>query len=342
MKRTDLVEALKRVAPALSVKDLVPAFSDFFFDGERLQAFDGVVAIQTPLAAPIKCGLPGKLLGEFLGASHATDVEFTFSEGKAEVKAGRARMSLPSLPLEDFPFKWPDAKSISIEASDALLAAVKACETTMGVDPSQPALLGITIEVEPDHLVLYSSTNLQMTSCVVKVKPPKVLVGRTFVLPVRFCELLLARARPDTIAIGADAVQAHYKDGTRLFSATTGEASAKTFRTVMDGVDWKDGFVKVPKGLEGCLSRALVVMSGDETQHTDVTIKGDRMRFQTVTRVAVATDYVVIEKHPDAEVSVRPSLLVGPLEHAAEIRVLKACVAFKGPNYKSMVSVVGA
>lgn len=340
MKRFELVETLKRVLPALSKNEVTKNFSNFYFDGKFVQAWDGMVALRSPCETEFTGGVRGRLLVDFLDASKAVEVEFEPDKKVCVVKAARAKLTMAQFPLKGFKFEWPGETVATIKATDDLIAAMKACDASMGLDPSNPALLGVTVEAEPDSYVLHSATNVSLTSCVVKTKPPKELVGNAFTLPMRFCELVLGGVRPSTLSVNTKWVEATYEDGTRLHSATISEAKPALFRKVLSKIDWNH-FVNVPKGMEGCVRRALVVLSSDETQHTDLSVRDGKLRLNTEGPVGRATDYVPMDKHDEVEVSVRPSLLLKPLENAVTMRVLRSSIAFSGPNYRSLISVVG-
>jgi hypothetical protein len=55
LEREDLVAVLKKVAPALSGKELIPIFSCLCFGEKSVHAYDDVVAMQFPL----QCGIRG-------------------------------------------------------------------------------------------------------------------------------------------------------------------------------------------------------------------------------------------------------------------------------------------
>src|SRR5688572_3377387 len=140
MKRLELIEVLKKVAPALAAKDLVPAMSCFFFDGKLVSAFDDILAISAPMPTDFKGGLRGHLLLDFLSASRAPEVEFLVEGEEMTVKAGRSKLKIPIVPLDDFKFEWPKVKSEGLKLDETFFKALNQVLPSMGRDPSNPWL----------------------------------------------------------------------------------------------------------------------------------------------------------------------------------------------------------
>lgn len=345
MKRADLLAALHRAAPALSNKEMVPAFGNFFFDGKTVQAYDDILAIQTPLESDLEGGLPGRLLMEFLGASRVAEVEFEIKGQDCTVKSakgGRSRLRLSMMALDDFAFldQWPKAKP-NLEGSEALLTALRQCSVSMGLDPADPSRLGVTLAAGASDVRLYSCNNVVVTCSVAKMKPPKDLEAA--ILPVRFCEFLLERSdAPDGITVAKDFVEARYSDGTRVWCKGIMGADGAFFEKLLAHIkDWGKGFLPIPKTLGGCLDRALIVVD-PEKPFSKVRVAEGRVRFMTQGRQgsAVVHDSAGIEgEHPDVEVHVRPLMLQKALPYSDEFRITESAVAFKGKGFRSMVSV---
>ena len=79
MLRTELVEKLERVAPALSGNNLVPVLSHFWFRDNALLCYNDQIAIATKLISNFE-GAVSDTLTSLLSASRAKDVEFFTDE----------------------------------------------------------------------------------------------------------------------------------------------------------------------------------------------------------------------------------------------------------------------
>lgn len=343
MKRTDLLAALKKAAPALSGKELVPSYSHFLFDGETVRAFDGVVAIETPCDLDLTGGLPGSLLINWLAGSRARDVALLVDDdGVALMRAARGRLKLPVLGEGDFVFEWPEADDKrAVKMTDNLHDALKAAAVSIGVDPTAQWRMGITCDLSKRGVVLLSSDDFTLTRCEVKAKLPKVLHDLTAILPPRWCELVLSLGRPKLVLFADDWVEAQYDDGTRVFSRTLEGAEPDLFDDVLGGVQWDEQFHDIPQGLDGCISRALVVLGGADEQLSDIYAKKDgKLRFHTKGNVGEARDWVKMPDQEPVRVRARPLLLRRAIPHADSMLVMDGAVVFKGSRYQHMVGVV--
>ena len=341
MKRTDFIQTLKRASPALSSKDLVPSFSCFFFKDGKVMAYDDVVAIQTTVDdVSVEGGLQGKLLMDFLGASRAAEISIEVNDDVAELKASRGRLKLPVLPMDDFMFEWPEEKGHAIEVGDSFMNAIKACYASIGLDPSVPWRMGITLQFESGALAMYSSDNYSITECSVKLKVPKKLREVITILPPKFCELLISMGTPKELCLTEDWVTARYEDDTVLFSKTLHDVKPEGFTTVTASIEWDEGFVPVPKGFEGCLTRALVVLGGAEEQHSDFIVKDNKLRMFTKGNVGEARDYTKFKGHSNCTARARPALIRRALSHAESMSIREGqCIAFTGEGFRHLVAV---
>ncbi len=351
MKRTELLDTLRRTEPSLAARDDVPAYTMLFFDGKLVYAYDGLVAIRAPCDFPFKGGVRGKQLISFLGACTKDEFELQGDEKTFKLKVGTAKLRTPLMDLKSNPYPKEEQSSYAndIEFSPSVAAAFKACGVTLGVDPSTPALLGITMVVGKNTLKFYSAVSHAATIATVDDigKIDHSLRGTRVLLPVRFCELVLANnpevLRLPSAGFNKSEVQAIYKDGTRIRATTVAdEVDLSTIESVEKQVKW-EGFVKFPNKANflGAVGRALVILGGDEQKESTFRVGDGKLWISTKgDHSAHATDVTsLVGTHADIEVKTRPALLAKALEFADHLRVFKHSIALTGPGYRGMIAV---
>ncbi len=339
MNRTDLVAALKRAAPCLSSRDIVEAHACFFFGGGNVQAYDDIVAIEAPCdIGDFEGGVRGKVLLDYLSASRARGVEFIEKSEELEVKAGRGRLKLAVLPREDLTIDWPEKDIPAITVTEELLQGLRAAFISVGLDPSAEERYGITIWVEDGTVYLYSTDDLSVTEAIVPdVEGADDFEGLITILPPRWCELVLAGEPPTEIHLSESWVEATYEDGTRIFTRTLPDAKPEVLLRILDNTDWSE-FEPIPKGMDACLQKSLVVLGAAEDQSSDVYVKAGKLRFTTVGTYGTARDFVPFD-HDDVIVRARPSLLRRALPFASGLSIGEA-IAFEGDGFRHLVSVI--
>lgn len=356
MKRTMLLDILRRAEPALAVRE-VENYTHLFFDGKYVYAHDGLVSIRAACPFPLSGGVLGKQLISFLTACSAEDYQLKGDESTFKIKVGSATLKLPMLPASGNPHNtYPTlVEENKIEVTDAVAAAIKQCGVTMGVDPSMPALLGITMEVQKNRVRFYSAVSHAATIATVDTgKHSHTLRGIRVLLPVRFCDLILA-TKPSALYLPSagftsDVVEAvySYTDGTeavRVQAATAaGDVDLSTIEQVEAQVEW-EGFSTFPNksNLLGAMERAMVILGGDEGKESLFRVAEGRLWISTKEADAHANDSTKLEgEHTDIEVRTRPTLLKNTLEFADKIRIFNHSIALTGPGYKSILAVAVA
>lgn len=95
--RKQFVETLEKVTPALGVNILVPEFQYFQIDGDHVQAFDGVLLVDSvfPVDTKLRCAIPIEVLGllssldveqvDLVVVNNELRVETTKLEGKFSI-----------------------------------------------------------------------------------------------------------------------------------------------------------------------------------------------------------------------------------------------------------------
>jgi DNA polymerase III sliding clamp (beta) subunit (PCNA family) len=360
MKRTDLIERLKKLAPALSTKEFVPILSCFCFGKTSVHAYDDVIALELPYGGefqlPIRGGLRGKLLLDFLSASKATEVEFlnpsgekvdhTYT-GELHCKAGRSKLKIPLQTETEFVFSLPPADAAhTINIGRDFIDRLKMAMPSMGENPSTPWQYGVTIFFGRKSIALYATDNKVASSVRVWIAPAEALQGQVTIMPPRFCDLLVeisGKDEPVKLVLTDQWVTAYFKSGLTLFSKAVAGANVIEYQTIFKAAnEQSQDAVEVPLGFERCVDRALVVLPyAGETPFTDFSVGAGRLSMKTLSRAGEANDEIGLEGHPDVEVKANPDNLKKHLANVTHLRLVKdSFVVLLGEGVSHLVTAV--
>lgn len=350
MNRIELLDILKRAQPALSNRDLVPILACFCFDGERVTAYDDVVAIQAPSAFPVKGAVKGKLLMEFLSASRARDLEVEGQEGPEganemlTLKAGRSRLKLPLLSEAQFMFKVPStAGATRLPLDAAIIQAIKKCSISIGVDPATPWRFGITVSFKDNMIHFYASDNLTIAHAEI---PRQTKDEFSTVLPPRFAELLADLSGsdvPEALTVTKKWVMAEFKSGLRLFARAVAEVRVKKYLAMIESVMGgpKAKLHEIPKGLGSSLERAQVVLTAVGERYTEFVVKDGKLRMSSASSTAQVRDFLNLTGHPDIAIRCPPKLIERALPYSERLAFVSGkCVIMQGQRFTYLASVI--
>lgn len=329
MERAALAEILKQVQPALSTKDMIPVFTCFCFDGKTVTAFDDIIAIQAPCSFEVTGGVRGATLLAFLRASGAKEV--TVTEGKEELvfKLGAAKLTLPVVSPDDFVFSFPDdSKASSVPITGDLITSLEKALVSMGMDPSHPWRMGITLAFDEGKVWLYSSDNMTASRAQVAVKVPEKLVGKSVVMPPKMASLLPTMAKREKegeLWVTTKWLEARWQSGTRLFARAVDGVDVSQFEGLFEQMLPK-GYMKkaidLPKGIDRRLERALVVLENTPDKISTFQIEDDRLYMLTHSNLGEAKDVVACTGHDPVKVLCSPDLIKRGLVHCTRFLIV--------------------
>lgn len=326
MNRSELVEKLDRVAPALSSNNLVPVLSHFWFSDSYVMAYNDQIAIRTKLAANFVGAVPDTLTS-LLSVSRAKEVEFFVGEdadkkklpdGQLLVKAASSKFKLPFLPesaTQIFEMPKPDATSALPVDINQFVEAVDACTRSLKEDTSMPDSLGITLIFGKDGVSFYATNDATISYAYVKYKDGHVKEGMRTVLSGNFCRQMIALAKLEGkrhIEITSDYSLFQCGDDV-LFGRLVDVPRPLDFDSVIEQAYPKalhKQLVTIPSKLELILDRAVIITeSKTERSKTEITIKDSIARFLSKSEKGEVRDSTQLEdKQPDVAVSIDPRL----------------------------------
>lgn len=299
--RANLIKVANLVRPALATQAYIPALTNICFDGDMVTAYNDISAISVRSAVGLECCVPGELLIRALGSFGADEV--VFQQGKdasVVLSSGRSKVKLPALGLKDFPFSWPDPeKADEVVLSHGILKGIERCLLSVGNDPTHPAQMGVTLDMDDKkYAVLYSTDNFSISrhQTTTKIKLP----GETpVILPRFFCEQLVGLAKVFTeeemvLELHAGALVACFGKAAMLFSKTPVDLEPLDYPRIvskhvkLDSV--KDQLSAIPDNFDAAFQRALLVLSGELDKATKVTIGDGVLKLSSSSSMGDADD----------------------------------------------------
>lgn len=354
MLRTELVEKLDRVAPALSGNDLVPVLRHFWFSGETLMCYNDQIAIKTKLNSGFVGAIPDTLTS-LLSVSRAKDVEFfegedadgkALPEGQLLVKAASSKFKLPFLPekaTEIFQMPKPDpAKALPVDMA-AFIEAIDSCSRSLKEDTSIPDSLGITLQDAGGTIRLFSTNDATISHASVAIKK-KVDFDRV-VISGNFCRQMLALAKLDGnkhIEINDDYSLFQCGDDI-LFGRLVDVPRPLDFDSVVEQTfptKMHKNLVSIPSKLQLMLERAVIITeSKTERSKTAITVKDGIAKFFSKSEKGEVRDSVQVEEaQPDVSVNIDPRLFKVGYGYFTHMCLTETCLIMSKGNSLYLVS----
>lgn len=343
MNRTDLVERLERVAPALSSNNLVPVLSHFWFNKNNLLAYNDQIAISTKLNSNFAGAVPGSTLMSLLSASRAKEVDFfvnedaegkELSEGQLLIKAASSKLKLPFMDEKATKiFEMPKISSDLLPVNmDEFLEAVDACMRSLKEDTSMPDSLGITLSFNENYINLYATNDATISFAKVKTKQP-IKEGR-LVLSGNFCRQMVALAKlgdKKQLEITNDYSLFQCGD-TVLFGRLVNVQRPLDFDSVIQNTFSKElhkNLVSIPTKLQLILERAIIITeSKTERSKTAITVKQGVARFfsQSKEKGEVRDNVQLEDMQPDVTMNVDPRLFKAGYGFFDKMHITEQCL----------------
>jgi DNA polymerase III sliding clamp (beta) subunit (PCNA family) len=139
-----MLKELKFVMGALSKKDLVPSMKHFVIENGKARAFNGMVALCSPIPFDINCKPHGETLYRALENCDEAITLYMTPAGKLGVKSGSFRCLVPCIE-ETAVHPEPEGVDVPIDGA-LLLKAFKVLEPIIGDDASRPWQAGILLK----------------------------------------------------------------------------------------------------------------------------------------------------------------------------------------------------
>ena len=171
VERDVLADAVAWAARSLPVRPSVPVLAGLLIettdDGLVLSTFDYETSARATLPATIsaegKALVSGRLLADICRSLPPRPVEVTVEGAKASLTCGKARFSLQTMPVEEYPTLPEMPQATGRVRSDAFESAVSQAVTAAGRDDMLPVLTGVRIEIEGSHISLLATDRFRLS-----------------------------------------------------------------------------------------------------------------------------------------------------------------------------------
>jgi DNA polymerase III sliding clamp (beta) subunit (PCNA family) len=340
--RANLVAALKRVDAALSSKDLVQVLACFCFTEKEVFAYDDTACLRMPYKLGLSGGVRGALLLGWLSSCRAKEVEVSQDGETIKFKAGRSVHDTTLIPESEFLFEQPDLEGAAeVKVDMEFLAALSKAASSMGRDASLTWQYGVTVVPAGSGHVLYSTDDKTvMCAKAGKISKEK---GEAILLPPRFVDLLLAISKTDSpkkMLIAEQWGLVTFASGLKLFTKTVVGADPENFTTYIDDVKSKmENPVDIPKGIERCIDRSLLVAKFSREPYVRLAAGSGRLKFETKSDAGDVKDSLPCD-HADISVLVEPGLIQRGLPGAEKLTILENCMCMTGKGTTFICSTI--
>jgi DNA polymerase-3 subunit beta len=171
VERDVLADAVAWAARSLPVRPSVPVLAGLLIettdDGLVLSTFDYETSARATLPATIsaegKALVSGRLLADICRSLPAKPVEVTVEGAKASLTCGKARFSLQTMPVEEYPTLPDMPQATGRVRSDVFASAVSQAVTAAGRDDMLPVLTGVRIEIEGSRISLLATDRFRLS-----------------------------------------------------------------------------------------------------------------------------------------------------------------------------------
>lgn len=336
LNREALIKVTNLIKPAVSTTNYIPALTHIMFDGEWATAYNDISAISVRIDTDVDACLPGELLTRTLASFSAEKIMFQSTGNEMVVSSGRSKIKMPILPSKDFPLKWPDLKKgAELEIDANVIKGIERCLVSVGTDPTHPAQMGVTLDVDgKGHAVLFSTDNFTVSRFQTKTEVS--LPGDApVILPTFFCQqlMILAKAFPEaevTVLSFPGVIVAEIGKSATLLTKTLVDVEPLDFHRIINKHvpnlgDLPDLSSTIPDGWEGAFSRALLVLGGEVDKATKLTASADLLKLASSSAMGEANEALDWEggEHTTDPFYIDPSLVM---------RASKACSSvYLGP-----------
>lgn len=346
MKRTELLDKLNIVAPALAANDIVPVQAHIWFTGETLMAYNGHIAISTPCKTEFACAVPGMYLLNLLKASGAKTIEFEGSpheEGDMlQVLGASMKIKLPALPASAFNFKMPKPPEdvLSIDG-EKFVAAIDTCLRSVASETTTPDYAGITLLPQDDGLNVFGANGLTLSRAIVKYKGDG---WARSILPPAFCKQLTVLAKDQKkikFRLGKERAMFADDKGTIMYGQLIDTEKPLPMINVFES-HLKPGaaLVPIPSKLVAVLERACIVSAGETTPiRTKIEVKERVARFKTSSRFGEVRDRMDVSGgQPDVVLEIDPKPVRAGCGDFNKMLITKSCFVMANETAYYMIS----
>ena len=169
VERDPLIDAVNWVARSLSARPIQTPLLGIIIDITdviTLTGSDLETSTKASISADIKSKgkvlVPGRLLAEIARSLPTKPISFTLDGTRVLVKAGSAKFTLPTLPINEYPNLPELPQTAGSIPSDVFTTAVQQVAIAAGRDDSLPTLTGVQIEINKNTITLAATDRYRL------------------------------------------------------------------------------------------------------------------------------------------------------------------------------------
>jgi DNA polymerase III sliding clamp (beta) subunit (PCNA family) len=269
LSRKETIAALEPVKAAVATRSAIQELSHIWFDGAHVSATNGGLGIKAKFSSPLKCGVPGALFFGLLNQAATDMLEFKQDGNGLKFKAGRSSVTLNTLPLEQFPWRYPDkpkAKpTASLKISAEFLIGLKRVSALKVSGPRRMEHYAVCIFAVDDEMDLYTTDSKSMLVMPVKEK----LAGsvKKIALPRELADQIITQCKPgQTLNMYPDHFSVAATDKVQLYSNIFDTSEMLDLPSFADNLINEKKFpsADLPTDLHAVLERAMVLAGSEE------------------------------------------------------------------------------
>jgi DNA polymerase III sliding clamp (beta) subunit (PCNA family) len=254
--RKTLIDALELCKPAISTTNRAPELTHFWLGKDRINTFNGHLAITSFIATDIEAGVPDTFLDWLEKTSYDT-VNLTLKDTTLMAASGRAKASFATLdPKRQLVTQLPETTNrlpIDYEFVQALANVI----TSNDPKSTEPAKLGVFVMSDGIQIKLYATDDKTISAQTLQQDWPP----QSFIVPIQFVKQIFKflpaggnlYLSPNTISLTTRYV---------VVTASLIETKMPDFAAIIATFDKPD--ILIPTGFTEALER--VTLLNDEIQ----------------------------------------------------------------------------
>ncbi|HET7385105.1 MAG TPA: DNA polymerase III subunit beta [Nocardioidaceae bacterium] len=249
VERDVLADAVAWAARGLPVRTNAPVLSGLLIetgtpdggagaDGLQLSTFDYETSARATLPASVsaegKALVSGRLLADICRSLPPRPVEVSLDGAKVTLVCGKARFSLQTMPVDEYP-TLPDMPHTSgTLPSEVFAHAVAQAVTAAGRDDMLPVLTGVRLEIEGDTIAMLATDRFRLALRELTWSPESTDLSAVALVPAKVlnetARALVAGTHVQIALSGSGA-----GDGIIGFEGTAGGGVRRTTTRLLDG-----------------------------------------------------------------------------------------------------------
>jgi len=332
MKKQVLLEAIKKVKPAISDGKLIEFKGLIIFDGEKLISYGDNISISVPLKTDFIAAIQEEKFTKLIEKSAVDEISLSLEEDQLIVGAeGKAGFSLISYD----PKTIPDLGLAQVKEwnkfPEGFIDALKFCIFSAANDSSYGSMCNLY--VAKDRII--SSDNYRISEKILKSEMTglldnKLLISRkiaSFLSAFKIIEYALTESC------------AHYKDENGV--VFTHRVIVDDYPSLEEFLNVEGRKIQLPKALSGALNRAQSILSKDEDK---VTVKIAK-KFINVFSEGKGAWFKEPVSAPDYDgdelkFDVSPEHMIQILEFSTDVIIGENILLFAGNDFRHSVCLI--